>query len=816
MRWLLVLLLIPLPLFAAGRDVSTVRFAPSDAYVSDPSIAFNGNHFLTIWSMAGIYGALSDSSSDATPPAFPILPLGNPRALQLTAAGSGYLAIWTGENGPSFGLLTSDGLLAGSAHLDVPNLDEPRLAFNGSHILIVDLSFISPAGIKASLYDLNGALVRRFPLPISVTDSYAVTVSGGDFSVVTAGQSGINEWRVGNDGSILSTIEIEPPSGKSRLPVAVAAKGALVALAWIDPSTDGLSTASIRADGGLTRTELPDAGAPPLSHVAILPVGAGFVVVWNVLPSPPDDTALFALRINDGGALLDTQPVRLGTGNFLTAASSANSIEIALSTKTSSLARLAVTVDAAGITPREATPMMVTPVFQPAAVVTGNGAGFTAAWTEQSEGFHAAVAGRVGHDGEPLDGSGILLGSQIKPDEPFQSSPAIAHSASEALVVWNEPAGIFSARLTPFGALLDKPALHITSQLPDRVSVAWSGSRYFIVWTDRRQLFGAFVGSDGIKTIPKAFGSQVPASTLISAPGVAWDGKRFIVTFNEVTVDGVFCGDCGPPIPHRVRVLRVSADGDAIDATPIVIPGVHYGAHVASSGAESLIALDGPSGISTVIVRDEGGVLQVDPEVPVFHWFDNRWFGNISSDVTWDGSAYDVAWRFSPNWSGMGWLAASRVNQSGLPFGSLSTAVGPADSAQYWGPSVAANDAGEIALVIPEMAPPSYISRARLYLMTELTPMPGAPPAPSNVISLITGNTALIEWQSVAGVDGYLIEESRDFGQTWFPAEILAPDIQSATIYTSLGYEFRVSAYGPGGLSQATIAEHQPRRRASH
>src|SRR5664279_898959 len=103
MRWLLVLLLIPLPLFAAGRDLSTVRLAPSDAHIDSPSIAFNGNHFLTIWPMAGIYGALSDASSDATPPAFPVLPLGNPRALQLTAAGSGYLAIWTGENGPSFG-----------------------------------------------------------------------------------------------------------------------------------------------------------------------------------------------------------------------------------------------------------------------------------------------------------------------------------------------------------------------------------------------------------------------------------------------------------------------------------------------------------------------------------------------------------------------------------------------------------------------------------------------------------------------------------------------------------------------------------------
>ena len=819
MRRLLVLLLIPLPLFAAGRDVSTVRFAPSDAHIDSPSIAFNGNHFLTLWSMAGIYGALSNPSSDATP-AFPVLPLSNPRELHLTAAGSsGYLAIWTGERGPSFGFLTSEGQLAGSAHLDVPSLNEPRMAFNGSHILIVDLSFILPSGISVSLYGLDGTLVRRFPLPASVTDSYAVTEASGDFSVVTAGKSGINEWRVGNDGSILSTIEVEPPSGITdpSPTIAVAAKGALVAIVWLQRSTGRLSTVAIGADGALTRTELPNAGAPPLPQVAILPVGIGFVIVWSVLPSPPADTALFALRINDGGALLDAQPVDLGPGIFLAAASSASSIEIALSTKTSSLARLTATVNATGITPREATPTMVLPVYQPAAVVTGNGAGFTSAWIEQSEGFHGAVAGRVSHDGEPLDGSGILLGSQIKADQSVQSSPAVAHSASEALIVWNEVAGVFAARLTPFGALLDQPAVRITSQFPDRVSVAWSGSRYFIVWTDGKQLFGAFMGSDGIKTIPRAFGNQAGRSTLVSAPDVAWDGKQFIVVFSEAPVDGVFCGDCGPPIPHRVRVLRVSADGDAIDAAPVTIPGVHDGAHVASSGAQSLISLVGPSGISTLIVREEGGALLLDPEVNVFHWFDNRWFGNISSDVSWDGSTYDVAWQFQPREFGTGWLAASRVDQSGLPLGSLSTAVGPANSAQYRGPSVASNDAGEIALVISEMAPPSYISRARLYLMTELTPMPAAPPAPGNVVSLISGNTALIEWESVAGVDGYLIESSFDFGNTWFPAAILAPDIHAVTERETIGALFRVSAFGPGGLSQATVASiGNPRRRASH
>lgn len=130
--------------------------------------------------------------------------------------------------------------------------------------------------------------------------------------------------------------------------------------------------------------------------------------------------------------------------------------------------------------------------------------------------------------------------------------------------------------------------------------------------------------------------------------------------------------------------------------------------------------------------------------------------------------------------------------------------------------SVAANDAGEIALVISEIQPSSYVSRARIYLMSELAPMPPPPPAPRNVISYFGGSIALIEWQSDGGADGFLLEESRDFGQTWFPVKVVA-NINSTTVTASVGNLFRVSAFGPGGLSEGTITSvgSSRRRRAS-
>ena len=89
-------LLFPLSLFAAGHDVSAVRYSPNDSFVAGPSIAFSGSRFLTFWAMSShIYGALSDPASDTIPTAFPAVPFANTSLLRLTAAGSGYLAIWS-------------------------------------------------------------------------------------------------------------------------------------------------------------------------------------------------------------------------------------------------------------------------------------------------------------------------------------------------------------------------------------------------------------------------------------------------------------------------------------------------------------------------------------------------------------------------------------------------------------------------------------------------------------------------------------------------------------------------------------------------
>ena len=804
---LLVALLSTLSLFGAGHDVSAVRFVPSDSFGGVPSIAANGNRFLALWPMSfQIQGVLSDPTSDTIPAAFTAVTSANTGTLRLTAAGSGYVAIWNQQGvTPTIGTFTSDGVLQRRAQLDVAALSSPRLASNGSRLLVVDQlpSFIvSPATTDVSVYDLGGTLVRRFPLPVALGDAYAVTSIGDDFVVVTAGRSGINEWRVANDGTIRSMLQIEPPPANPFLSVfsiAVASKNGRIAVAWPQLQVGTVSSAVIDANGGIARLTLPNGTSPPIGTMTVLPVDSGFVVVWNGQPSPPDLPAVFALRLNDDGTLIDARPTDIGRGAFSNSASSGKAIELVFATPPFGSSTIIATVDADGISPRTATPTAMTPVRQLLPVVAANGSGFTAAWLEQTAGLRSVVAGRVSSDGQPLDGSGLPL------DQKFPSSPAIASGVSQTLVVWGNTDGVVAERLTPSGGVLDTTPISIAKPAhASSLAVAWTGSRHFIVWTDGIQFFGAFLGPDGVATAPRPLGVQAAPLNYASGLDMAWDGRQFIVVYAEVSYAGVECGEC-PLVPDHVRILRVSATGDAIDVMPIRIPGVHLRAHVASSGSESLLALDNTSDTadtSAMIVTEEFGYLKLGPEVPVFHWF-----SNIGSDVVWNGFEYIIGWRYPQSRNDAGWLGATRISRSGVPLASFFTpGDGPVDlDAGPPVPSIAANDGGDAAFVISEVAPPSYVSRARLYLMSEMAPMTPAPPAPRNVMSVFGGGTTLIEWQSDGTPNGFLLEISPDFGKTWFPIAVTT-DVRSRTIQqVQVGTQIRVSAFGPGGLSAGTI-----------
>ena len=108
--------------------------------------------------------------------------------------------------------------------------------------------------------------------------------------------------------------------------------------------------------------------------------------------------------------------------------------------------------------------------------------------------------------------------------------------------------------------------------------------------------------------------------------------------------------------------------------------------------------------------------------------------------------------------------------------------------------------------VISEMAPPSYSALARLYLTSEMAPMPSPAPVPRNVVTYVTGSSTTITWQSEGTQLGFLIEVSPDFGKSWFLRD-LRGDVRTSVLVTDpRATLFRVSAIGPGGLSEPAVS----------
>jgi hypothetical protein len=442
-------------------------------------------------------------------------------------------------------------------------------------------------------------------------------------------------------------------------------------------------------------------------------------------------------------------------------------------------------------------------LYQYFPVVAGTGSGFIAAWSEFLSTFRTTVASQA------VSGKGLsFAGGGASSDAGPVFSMAMAKGRSDSLLVWATDRAVIAKRLSPSGVPLNTTIVH-TGSLYEiwTVAAAWNGSRYFVIWMTPSQFFGAFIEADGSSTTPRAFYSR-PSSELPVAPEVAWDGQHFIVVFAEKPSIPCF-NICAKPDPDRFRVMRLSADGDAIDNYPLVINGTHLRAHIASSGMESLIVLDGHGEVSTIVVHDDQRGLTLDPEVPLAHWFSDTW-----SAVAWDGTTYMAAWRYVT--FDRGEMGAARLTRSGVPFDYRFVSTGTAVDSQEPQPSVAVNDSGVTAFMIAEgTSSYSHDDRARLYLASELTPMPATPPTPRNAVSYFAGREARIDWQSdPAG--GFVIESRRGRG-VWTFVKVVAGDERTTTVSALIGDQFRVRAFGPAGVSEGTITTigSMPRRRVA-
>jgi len=229
-----------------------------------------------------------------------------------------------------------------------------------------------------------------------------------------------------------------------------------------------------------------------------------------------------------------------------------------------------------------------------------DGTNYLAAWAEYRSGQPERIyAGRLSASGEPLDGSGFLVGGH----QNSMVQPVVVSGGENYLVAWTDCfhsmevdyCSLYAARVSRTGDVLDPNGIRMP--IGDGYfgaidkAVAFDGTNYLVVWGGGTQIYATRVSQDGAVLDPQ----RIPIWTrgYGRLPAVAFDGTNYLVAWEDYGA-----GDAD------VVAVRVRPDGTILDPYGIPVAptvGRQEAPQIAFDGSEYLVAWQG--GLS-----DAGGV----------------------------------------------------------------------------------------------------------------------------------------------------------------------------------------------------------------
>ncbi|MBC7772937.1 MAG: hypothetical protein H7210_10615 [Pyrinomonadaceae bacterium] len=233
--------------------------------------------------------------------------------------------------------------------------------------------------------------------------------------------------------------------------------------------------------------------------------------------------------------------------------------------------------------------------------------------------------------------------------------------------------------VTDAGLLPGDGLIGIAANTQHEQSVGRGGDQYLAVWSDLRSgsvsgdssqsesdIFGIRLDADGnpIESIPFVINAAMGVQ---QRPMVAWNGEAWLVLFiSQDPLAGYF--------DYRIRAVRVSAQGQVLDATPIVFPPTQFtpdtiGLQVAGLNGQWLVTrcIYHSDGYGTFLAgqRISGGGQLLDP-APVML---SDWVYGPTKTLVANGEYLVVG----PDWNDSAVAKARRVSAAGQPQGAAFT-----------------------------------------------------------------------------------------------------------------------------------------------
>jgi hypothetical protein len=196
-------------------------------------------------------------------------------------------------------------------------------------------------------------------------------------------------------------------------------------------------------------------------------------------------------------------------------------------------------------------------------------------WTDERSGGRGRIRGtRVAADGTVINRAGFPVSAE---DFDREERANISCGSGQCLVVYESPspAGdpsgfdrtrfVLGTRLTRSRGALDSPALELSLAAPAQhfPAVAWGDGSFLAVWQEFRELEGPTLVAARIRRDGRVLdrrGIELPSAPGASRPAVAFDGREFLVVWQEPHPGG-----------EDIRGARVSASGRLLDRDSIPI-----------------------------------------------------------------------------------------------------------------------------------------------------------------------------------------------------------------------------------------------------
>jgi len=707
-----IALLAPLPSFALGRDLTPVRMATPDYIGQSFAACATEKGFLLRWSsQTRAYGTTTDAAGVPRVPASSIYPSSG----KLFPNGDGYLAV--SQDG--IAELDAGGALRRSVTFDQPPLFISRVAFDGTNFFL--LSGSVSTGFTGRLVDRNGHVLRTVNLPVpdadisgSVSDVTA-SPDGGFTAVVAGANLGVYAVQISATGQVTGTIVFSLPGDQKPFLVSVAANAGQTLVAWTTFGSAYVHTVALRG-GSVVRDSILPATSQLSQDIALLPSGDGFILLQNayVFAPPANQHFVLTTRLDFTGAPREATATLLN-GTFAAAAATSQTL-VLLSYPDQvlgSLSEVSATISDTGIAPAATYNIVSTAVQQLSPAVASDSVDFFGAWLERTSTTVSVMAGRVTRSGLPLDGTGLLVTQSASTSiTRALSSPAVAFGAGVYLVVFESDLpfpnhSVMGRRYARDGTPID-PAPFLITPNGSGPSVAFGSGRFLVAWqfTDGVSLAGAPVGSDGSVGVLQMLTPPTPSQEELGSVGrpmIGWNGRHFIVAY-DLTDPHSFT--------QRLRVLRTSTLGIPLD--PHTTEAVSGGgdATIACSDQECMAGSVRVDDIVTAVVHDDGALSADAPKIVA-----NSHRASYAA-IAFDGASYILAWR-----TGDSLLGVARISRGGVPYALAAdgtVAVNATVSYPASPPALAADSAGDTAIVTSEFSTVWLIDRARFYFASEL------------------------------------------------------------------------------------------------